>query len=56
MKQVTYLGDGVYCEFQGFDFKLYTPRENGVHEIYLEPEHIELLKEFKDKLFSGSKE
>lgn len=32
-----YLGDGLYAEFDGWQFRLYTERENGVHEVYLEP-------------------
>lgn len=50
-----YLGDGVYVEFRGFDFRLYTDRGlNGVHEIFLEPAHIEHLKMFMDKCFKRS--
>lgn len=32
-----YLGDGLYCSDDGHQIKLRAPRENGDHEIYLEP-------------------
>ncbi len=32
-----YIGDGVYIEDQGFQVRLFTERENGVHEIFLGP-------------------
>lgn len=31
-----YLGDGLYADFDGFQFRLYTERENGIHEVYLD--------------------
>lgn len=46
-----YLGNGVYVEFRGHDFTVYT--SNGVNTyntIYFESEMIDLLKEFKDKM------
>lgn len=35
----SYLGDGLYAEFDGWQFRLYTDRGPGlgVHEVYLEP-------------------
>ncbi len=32
----TYLGDGLYASFDGYQFKLRTPRDDGDHEVYLE--------------------
>lgn len=32
----TYLGDGIYASFDGYQVKLRTPRENGDHEIFFE--------------------
>ena len=37
MSEETYLGDGLYASYDGFQFKLRAPRENGDHEVYLEP-------------------
>jgi hypothetical protein len=38
-KRRTYIGDGVYAEFDGFGIWLTTERhDEGVHRIYLEPE------------------
>jgi len=41
-----YIGDGVYVGFTGWDFKLWTERENGRHYIHLEPEAVEELSQF----------
>lgn len=53
MTNKIYIGDGVYCEFQGYDFRLTT--EDGIsaqNEIFLEPSHIEALYKFyKDIIF-----
>jgi hypothetical protein len=32
----TYLGDGLYASFDGWQIRLRAPRENGDHEVYLE--------------------
>ena len=45
----TYLGDGVYAEFDGYGIKLTT--ENGVevsNSIYVEPEVLRALVKFAD--------
>ena len=34
----TYIGDGVYASYDGFQIWLRTEREGGDHEIALEPE------------------
>ena len=41
MSVQTYIGDGVYAEYDGFGVWLTTERENGTHRIYLEPQMIE---------------
>jgi len=33
----TYLGDGLYASFDGWQFCLRAPRENGNHFVHLEP-------------------
>lgn len=38
-----YLGDGVYAEYSGRDVKLSTERQSITHEIFLEPEMVDLL-------------
>lgn len=56
MKQ-TYIGDGVFCRFSGYDFVLYT--SNGIEEsnhIHLEPEHIYALMMFKNRVIYEEKE
>ena len=37
MDKETYLGDGLYASFDGYQFKLRAPRSDGDHEVYLEP-------------------
>ena len=32
----TYLGDGLYAEFDGYQFRLYTDRGHVRHEVFLE--------------------
>jgi hypothetical protein len=32
----TYLGDGLYASFDGYQIRLRAPRENGDHEVFLE--------------------
>jgi len=34
----TYLGDGLYVLFDGWQFRLRAPREHGDHVVFLEPE------------------
>jgi hypothetical protein len=31
-----YLGDGLHVEFDGSSFRLYTERENGINEVFLD--------------------
>lgn len=38
MNRETYLGDGVYASFDGWQICLRAPRENGDHVVYLEPQ------------------
>jgi hypothetical protein len=36
MNKETYLGDGLYASFDGWQFKLRAPRDGGDHEVYLD--------------------
>jgi hypothetical protein len=36
MENPAYLGDGLYVSYDGWQFRLYTEREHGVHEVYLD--------------------
>ncbi len=42
----TYLGDGLYASFDGYQIKLRAPREDGDHEVYMEPEVYTALQAF----------
>lgn len=46
----TYLGDGLYAEFDGFQIRLFTERENGLHEVFLEGEVITAFINYIDKV------
>jgi hypothetical protein len=46
----TYLGDGLYASFDGWQIKLRAPREGGDHEIYLEPSVQQAFMQFLDTL------
>lgn len=37
MIEETYLGDGLYVSFDGWQIRLRAPREFGDHVVYLEP-------------------
>jgi hypothetical protein len=41
-----YLGDGLYCSFDGFAFTLRAPREGGDHFVALEPEVLDAFESF----------
>lgn len=45
-----YLGDGLYASFDGWQLRLFTERENGTHEVFLEPEVIANLLNFLDTI------
>lgn len=40
METETYLGDGLYASYDGFQVRLRAPRLDGDHEVYLEPQLI----------------
>lgn len=42
----TYLGDGAYADFGGFYVRIWCERDAGVHEVYLEPQHLQELIRF----------
>jgi len=37
MEPETYLGDGLCASYDGYQIKLRAPRDEGNHEVYLEP-------------------
>lgn len=45
----TYLGDGLYASFDGWQFKLRAPRESGDHEVYLDPQILDAFISFVKK-------
>lgn len=49
MDDKTYLGDGLYVEFDGFMFILSAPREGGEHSVALEPSILDAFLKFIEK-------
>lgn len=47
-----YLGDGLYMSFDGWQFCLRAPRENGDHVVYLEPYVLKQFNEFAKRALS----
>jgi|HubBroStandDraft_4_1064222.scaffolds.fasta_scaffold00027_42 hypothetical protein len=45
-KRETYLGDGLYASFDGYQFKLRAPRERSDEEVFLEPDVLRAFVEF----------
>lgn len=45
--QRTYLGDGLYADYQSLDcIRVWCDRGNGVHEVFVEPDMLQRLIEF----------
>jgi hypothetical protein len=49
-KDESYLGDGLYATFDGFQMVLRAPRENGDHWVGLEPETFLALMRFAEHI------
>lgn len=52
----TYLGDGVYASFDGWQICLRAPRESGDHVVYLEPQLWALLTAYATKCWPSASE
>ena len=50
MEEETYLGDGLYASFDGYQVKLRAPREFGDHYVCLEPGVIAAFEEYLKEL------
>lgn len=48
----TYLGDGVYASYDGWQIQLRAPRSEGDHFVYLEPRVYMSLVEFAEKIIA----
>lgn len=47
----TYLGDGVYAVFDGYQIIITTDRENGTHWIALEPAVLSSLVAYAERIY-----
>jgi len=43
----TYLGDGLYASFDGFQYCLRAPREGGDHVVYLDAYTLQAFDEYR---------
>lgn len=50
MLEETYLGDGLYASFDGFQFRLRAPRLEGDHEVFLEPMVLVAFQDYVNKI------
>ena len=51
----TYLGDGLYASFDGWQIQLRAPRPEGDHLIYLEPAVQVAFVEFIERIVKGGR-
>ena len=51
----TYIGDGVYAGFDGYQFWLRTERESGWHEIALEPGVVAAFLDYRKRVYEAAK-
>ena len=50
MNPDTYLGDGLYASYDGFQIRLYTERGNGTHEVFLDDRTLTAFERFVAEL------
>jgi hypothetical protein len=46
MTKETYLGDGLYASFDGWQIQLRAPRDDGDHVIYLDPDVLRAFQHY----------
>lgn len=56
MEEETYLGDGLYASFDGFQFWLRAPRPEGDHRVALEPSTMMAFDEYRAKITEAMKQ
>jgi hypothetical protein len=49
LEEMSYLNDGVYVTFDGNQIGLYTQRDSGWHEIYLEEDTMNILLAYLER-------
>lgn len=52
----TYLGDGLYASFDGYQVGLRAPREHGDHEVFMDPLVLAAFLRYVDSLKGKSQE
>ena len=50
----SYLGDGLYCSYDGFQFRLRTTREFGDEEVFLDPNVVIAFFNYVEKTLNVS--
>ena len=55
VERESYLGDGVYASFDGYQVCLRAPREHGDHVVYLDGSTLAAFDEYVRRLRDGGK-
>jgi hypothetical protein len=50
-----YLGDGLYAAFDGYQIRLWTQREDGVHEVFLDDVALAAFELFVSRIREDAK-
>ena len=50
----TYLGDGLYASFDGFQFCLRAPRGNGDHKVFLDAATMHAFDQFRKSISAAN--
>lgn len=55
MNENHYLGDGLYAAFDGYQIRLWTQREDGVHEVFLNGAALDAFEAFVSSIREDAK-
>ena len=55
MNEDCYLGDGLYAAFDGYQIRLWTRREEGVHEVFLDDAALAAFESFISRIREDAK-
>lgn len=50
VRKERYLGDGLYASFDGYQVRLWAPRVDGEHEVFMDPDVYRELVRFESEL------
>jgi hypothetical protein len=53
MPKDEHLGDGLFVSFDGWQYRLWTERSDGVHEVFLEPGVVVAFQNYIERQMRG---